>query len=471
MTLPERALATIRKHGLIQPGTRVLAAVSGGADSVALALVLAGLAPSLDFTLAGLAHLHHGLRGADADADEHFVASLAARLGVPLVRARADVAARAADAGESIEAAARRARYAFLDEAAAELGATLVATGHTADDQAETLLMRLMRGAGLQGLSAIRPRQGIVIRPLLDARRVEIERYLRDAGESWREDASNADRAIARNRVRHEIMPALRLAGGEGVVDALARTAGLIHDDSEELERQAIEMARRDVLLDDTGTRLSIAALETAGPALGRRIVRRALEAAAGGRFLSLEHVEAVRSLIKGDSPTSVQVPGAVARRDGAAIRIEAAAADDGAGAFEARLPVPGEVELPDAGLVMSAGHAPLDAAGLAALGALGLGSDIVALQGIDAAFLVVRNRRPGDAIRPLGAPGRRKVQDVFVDRKVARRERDRVPLVVDDRGRILWVVGHTIADEFRVTSPGARVLLLKVRRAVGDYI
>lgn len=471
MSLPERALATIRKHGLIQPGARVLAAVSGGADSVALALVLGGLAPSLGFTLAGLAHLHHGLRGADADADAQHVAALAARLGVPLVTARADVAARAAEVGESIETAARRARYAFLHEAAAELGATLVATGHTADDQAETLLMRLMRGAGLQGLSAIRPRQGIVIRPLLDARRVEIERYLRDAGETWREDASNADRAIARNRVRHEIMPVLKHAGGDGVVGALARTAALIHDDSEELERQAIEMARRDVLLDDTGARLSIAALEAAGPALGRRIVRRALEGAAGGRFLSLEHVEAVRSLIKGDSPTSVQVPGAVARRDGAAITIEAAAADDGAQAFETRLPVPGEVELPGAGLVMSAGHGPIDAAGLAALGALGLGGDTVALQGIDAAFLVVRNRRPGDAIRPLGAPGRRKVQDVFVDRKVARRERDRVPLVVDDRGRILWVVGHTIADEFRVTSPGARVLLLKVRRAVGDYI
>jgi tRNA(Ile)-lysidine synthase len=471
MSLPERALATIRKHGLIQPGTRVIAAVSGGADSVALALVLGQLAPSHGFTLAGLAHLHHGLRGADADVDAQHVAALAARLGVPLVSARTDVAARAAETGESIEAAARRARYAFLDTAASELRADRVATGHTADDQAETLVLRLMRGAGLQGLSAIRPRNGIVIRPLLDARRAEIERYLRDAGETWRDDATNADRAIARNRVRHAIMPALKDAGGDGVVDALARTAALIQDDAEELERQAIEMARRDVLLDDTGRRLRIAALEKAGPALGRRIVRRALEAVAAGRFLSLEHVEAVRSLIKGDSPASVQVPGAVVWRDGAALRIEPSARDVAAGGFEARLPVPGEVALPGAGMVMSAGHGPLGAEGLAAFGALGVKGDTVALQGVEAAELVVRNRRPGDAIRPLGAPGRRKVQDVFVDRKVARQERDRVPLVVDDRGRIIWVVGHTIADEFRVTSPGARVLLLTVRRAVGDYI
>lgn len=472
MPLVERVLATIRKHGLVQPGTRVVAAVSGGADSVALALALGALAPSHDFTLAGLAHLHHGLRGAEADADERHVAALASRLGVPLISARENVAVLAAEAGESVEAAARRARYAFLERAASELGAGVVATGHTADDQAETLMLRLMRGAGLQGLSAIRPRNRNVIRPLLDVRRTEVERYLRESGETWREDASNADRAIARNRVRHEVMPALKQAGGEAVVDALARTAALIQDDAEELERQAIEMARRDVLLDDSGTRLSIPALERAGAALGRRIVRRALEGSAGGRFQSLEHVEAVRSLIRGDSPAAVQVPGAVARREGAAIRIEPDRRLDADGAvFEARLPVPGEVALPVGGLVVSAGHGRVGADSAPPLGPLGATGHQVALQGVDASFLVVRNRRPGDAIRPLGAPGRRKVQDVFVDRKVPRHERDRVPLVVDDRGRILWVVGHTIADEFRVTSPGARVLLLTVRRAVGDYI
>lgn len=380
---------------------------------------------------------------------------------------RADVAALAAESGESIEAAARRARYAFLDAAAARLGAGAIATGHTADDQAETLLLRLMRGAGLPGLSAIRPRNGIVVRPLLDARRAGVEEYLRAAGQAWREDGSNESRAIARNRVRHDVVPALRQAGGDAVVAALARTAALIQDDADELERQAIEMARRDVLLDDTGTRLNIAALEAAGPALGRRIVRRALEGVSGGRFLGLEHVEAVRSLIRGDSPESVQVPGVVARRAGPALELEAPAAGAVEG-FETRLTVPGEVELPAARVVMSAGVGQLDAAALAALGAR---SDAVALQGVEAPFLVVRNRRPGDALRPLGAPGRRKVQDVFVDRKVARRERDRVPLVVDDRGRILWVVGHTIADEFRVTSPGARVLFLTVKRRSGVEI
>lgn len=441
----------------------MLAAVSGGADSVALALVLARVAPELGFTLCGIGHLNHGLRGAAADADEAFVAALASRLGVAFVVDHQDTAARARDEGVSIETAARRLRYAFLDEAAVALNADAIATGHTADDQAETIVMRLMRGAGLRGLSAIRPRNGIVIRPLLDARRAEVEAFLRDAGEPWRDDASNADTAMARNRVRHDVMPALKAAGGEGVIDALARTASLIQDDSDELDRLAIEMAASVVLPDG---RLDVARLAQASPALSRRIVRGALESAAGARFLSLEHVEAVRSLMKGDTRV-IQVPGVRAVREPDAIRLEPL--DDALDPveFEAALAVPGAVEVPEAGLLMSAEVATISKGDLAGMRARG---DAVAVQGVESARLTVRSRRPGDALRPLGGPGRRKLQDMFVDRKIARGERDRVPVVVDDQGRIIWVVGHTIADEFRVTSPEARVLLLKVKRVGGSF-
>lgn len=463
MSLHERVLTTVRKHDLLPAGTRVLAAVSGGADSVALALVLGRLAATgaLDCTLAGLAHLHHGLRGADADADARFVGALAARLGVPCVTGREDVAARAREAGESIETAARRARYAFLDATAASLGATRIATGHTADDQAETLLLRLLRGAGLPGLSGIRPRNGIVIRPLLDAGRADVQAFLQAEGQPWRDDASNADRGIPRNRVRHELMPVLRSIAGPSVTGVLARTAALVRDDADELDRQAIEMARRDVLTDSSGTRMAIAGLDAAGPALGRRIVRAALAAAAGGRFHSLEHVEAVRSLIREDAPSSVQVPGAVARRDGGVIRVDAAPAGARVAPFEAPLEVPGSVALPEAGVTIAAEVGRCGPDDIARLESRG---DRVAVQGVDDAVLSVRSRRPGDTFRPLGAPGRRKVQDLFVDRKLARSERDRVPLVVDGKGRIVWVVGHAIADEFRVTAPGERVLLLNVK-------
>jgi tRNA(Ile)-lysidine synthase len=465
MTLPERVLATIRRHDLIPAGTHVLAAVSGGADSVALAVVLARLAPLHGFTLAGIAHLHHGLRGAEADGDQAFVEALAARLGVPCVTAREDVAARAAEAGESIESAARRVRYGFFDEAASGLGADRIATGHTADDQAETVIMRLMRGAGLHGLSGVRPRNGRVVRPLLETRRAELEAFLREADESWRTDTSNADAAIARNQVRHVALPALTAIGGDGVIDALARTASLIQDDADELDRQAIELSRAVVLADG---RIDIAALGGASPALARRVIRAALEAAAGGRFLSLEHVEAVRSLMNGDAPRRVELPGIVATREAGALRIEPALAARAPRAFEAGLPVPGRATVPEAGLEVSAELGTVSAAELSALRAR---ADAVAVQGVDTAGLTVRSRRPGDAIRPLGAPGRRKLQDLFVDRKIARGDRDRVPLVVDERGRIVWVVGHTIADEFRVTTPRGRVLLLKVSRVAGGFV
>ncbi|HUF24444.1 MAG TPA: tRNA lysidine(34) synthetase TilS [Vicinamibacterales bacterium] len=466
MSLFERVLATTRRHDLIPPGTRVLAAVSGGADSVALALTLARLAPGHGFALAAIAHLHHGLRGPEADEDQRFVEALAARLGVPCLTAREDVAARAAEAGESIETAARRLRYAFLDAAASEARADRIATGHTADDQAETVVMRLMRGAGLHGLSAIRPRNGRVIRPLIEARRSAIEAFLRESGERWRDDASNADIAVARNRVRHEALPALKAIAGDGVVDALARTASLIQDDADELDRLAAELSAAAVLPDGA---LDMAVLAAASPALARRVIRAALEQAADGRFLSLEHVEAVRSLMKQGVARRIQLPGIVASREGGCIRIEPAAAVGRRPApFETSLPVPGSAGVPEAGLVMSAEVGTVTAPELTALRAR---ADAVAVQGVEPGRLTVRSRRPGDALRPLGAPGRRKLQDVLVDKKIGREERDRVPLVVDDRGRIIWVVGHTIADEFRVTSPEASVLLLKVRRAVGGSV
>ena len=445
----------------------MLAAVSGGADSVALAHVLARLAPEHAFTLAGIAHLNHALRGDEADGDEVFARQLALTLGVPFVSRRIDVAAEADASGESLETAARRVRYAFLNDAAAGLDVSHIATGHTADDQAETVLMRLMRGAGLQGLSAIRPRNGNVIRPLLDARRSEIVAFLESIGERWRDDSSNADTGILRNRVRHGVMPALKSAGGEGVVDALARTASLIQDDADEMDRLAIEMSRSIVLSDGS---LKIQGLAEAGAAIGRRVIRTALETAAPGRFLSLEHVEAVRSLINEDAAQAVQLPGVRAVRERECIRIEAETdRDAGPVSFETELPVPGIAEVPESGVVVSAEVGVMAAREVAALDTR---ADMVAVQGVfagEGARLTVRSRRPGDALKPLGGPGRRKLQDVFVDRKIARRERDRVPLVVDASGRIIWVVGHTIADEFRVTSPEARVLLLKVRRVGGS--
>ena len=173
MTLRDQVASTLRRLE-VPRGARVLAAVSGGGDSVYLAQVLADLSARGDVTLAGLAHLNHQLRGTEGDADEAFVADLALALGVPFRATRADVRSLAALRHESLEAAGRRARYRFLADAAADLDAAFIATGHTQDDQAETVLLRLLRGAGTRGLSGVRARRGAVIRPLIDCRRADV---------------------------------------------------------------------------------------------------------------------------------------------------------------------------------------------------------------------------------------------------------------------------------------------------------
>jgi tRNA(Ile)-lysidine synthase len=248
MSLKSSVRRTIRQHALARADTRVLVALSGGADSVSLLHLLRDMERSGDIVVAGAAHLHHGLRGPDADADQAFCRALAERLNVRFVTSRVDVASLAREQKRSIEDAARSARYAFLERAADELGADAIATAHTLDDQAETFLLRLLRGTATRGLGSIRPRVGRVIRPVLEVRRAALRRFLEERGEAFREDATNADVSIPRNRVRHELIPYLESRFSHAAPELLARQAALARDDEDFLRRLAIESARRVVL-------------------------------------------------------------------------------------------------------------------------------------------------------------------------------------------------------------------------------
>ena len=209
MSLIKSVRRTIRRYRLIQPADRVLVALSGGSDSVALLRVLYDMATEDGFELAGAAHLNHQLRGEAADRDEEFCRRLAAALGLPIDVERIDVAALATIGGVSVEHAAHDARYAFFERAAARLNGGLVAVAHTRDDQAETFLLRLLRGAGPRGLGGMHPQSGIVIRPFIETSREEIRNFLRERQVEYCEDASNADRGTPRNRIRHELIPFL----------------------------------------------------------------------------------------------------------------------------------------------------------------------------------------------------------------------------------------------------------------------
>jgi tRNA(Ile)-lysidine synthase len=471
MRLQDSVRRTIRQHALARPGTRVLVALSGGADSVAVLHLLRDLEHEGDLVVVGAAHLNHGLRGADADADEAFCRALAERLNLAFVSARVDVATLAREQKRSIEDAGRSARYAFLERAAAEVGADVIATAHTRDDQAETFLLRLLRGAGTRGLASIQPRRGRVIRPVLDVARTELRNFLAMRGEAYREDATNADVSVPRNRIRHELIPYIQSRFSPAAPELLARQAALARDDEDFLQQLAIESLDRIVLRENgpgESIELDAAALAAAPRALGSRVAHSVLSRLAVARAIGAAHVERLLALAaNGKEGACISFPGQYAQRHGGVIRLVAGrgAPTQGQNSFAFELSIPGEVRWQPDGWSIRAEHlasGPNDRQWAAKGPEVGVSAASVTLP------LGIRSRRPGDRFHPLGAPGVRKLQDFLVDRKVPRAERDALPLVVDGRDRIVWVVGHSVGEDFRVIDPSAGVLLLKVRRLGG---
>jgi tRNA(Ile)-lysidine synthase len=468
--LLDRVRGFIRQHDLAGRDTRVAVALSGGSDSVALAHIIRHLDAAGELRAVGLAHFNHQLRGS-ADRDERFCAELAESFGWPLCVEREDVAARARRERRSLEDAARTARHAFFERARAHFEAGVVALGHTRDDQAETFLLRLLRGAGPRGLAAMHPRSGSIVRPLLSSRRDELRAHLAERRLPYVEDESNADVSIPRNRVRAELLPFLEDRFNPAIVDVLADEADLARETWQWLEVQAEELFRRARGSAGLERTFDMATLTGAPPALRRFVVWRAMTEAACGRPVGFDHVQAVLCLIESGNAGSLDAPGHRVDLRGPDLVLTSrppdsagrpAAEGRGANFFDFPLSIPGEVPLPTVGCVLSAetGSAGvIDADAMASHGQVA-----VVRRDLCSGQLRVRNRRPGDRFRPVGVGGQKKLQDFFVDRKVARQRRDTVPLVVDETDRIVWVAGYGIDEAFRVTDPAQAVLILKLK-------
>jgi tRNA(Ile)-lysidine synthase len=300
----------------------VLVGLSGGSDSVALTHLLLELAENADFTVVALAHLNHQLRPS-AGRDEAFCRDFAGRLGLRIIVETADVKKYAA-AGFSIEDAARRVRYEFLERAAGGALADRIAVGHTQDDQAETFLLKLMRGAGLTGLAGIYPRRGRVIRPLLDVSRADLRAYLTARGEAWVEDETNEDLENPRNRIRHRVLPELDRAAGGSTRGAIARTASLVREDGQWLDEAADLRFGQLVVRTKIGLEIEAGGLEASPGPVRRRVLLRAMRQVAGDREVGLEHVEAVEALLGGPQQGGIDTPGSrVELRPGKLVLIE----------------------------------------------------------------------------------------------------------------------------------------------------
>lgn len=455
----------VKTRGLIRRGEHVLIAVSGGADSVALTYALHYLQRKLDFFIT-VAHLNHGIRGPEASEDARFVAELAWSIGAACHMGEINVPEKAAELGISLEMAAREARYDFLTRIAREVGAQCVATAHTADDQVETIILKLARGAGPQGLSGI-PwattwNNVRIIRPLRGIFRKDIEAFLRAHGLKWREDRTNRDLHHLRNRVRHEILPLLEKWLNIKIREALIRMADIISEENALLDAHARKILKACRLKSKNA--IVVRAVARHAPALRRRVLRLWL-AAAGIPVdaLDFELVEAVHRLLLDERGTrQIALPGGRAAMRRYEKLVLQPQAQLGTNTFSAQVSVPGETILPAVGLRVVAliGKGILRQTG-ARVGEIPAEASID-LDSVGHDHITVRSWRPGDRIQPLGMDGSRKLQDIFVDAKVPRDRRMTIP-VFECRGEIIWIPGYRVARNWAVKDAAGPALHLSV--------
>lgn len=452
---------------MFDPGARLVVGVSGGADSVALLYALHTLARRWALRLV-VAHLHHGIRGQAADDDASFVQQLAWRLGLPCVVEYADVPSRSRRARESIEMAARAERRAFFARVCGAYGAEAVALAHTADDAAETLLLRLLRGSGLAGLGGLAAESRVgpvrVVRPLIDVTRAEVEGFLRAHNLQWREDATNRDLTIPRNRVRHELVPLLERQYQPNIRRVLARTAEAMRSDAALLEPMIHRAFARAARSDGAMSRVALGRMPTA---LRRHVLLRWLRARGVPEpRLDARALARVESLIGAGRGQSDVASGLVARVRGDGLVLEPRAHRVVLPRCES-LTLPGAVRWDEEGLVLRAD--PWTGIVRAPAGPIGRPPAEASIRvPRTGERLEVRTPWPGARIEPIGMRGSVKLQDLFVNDRVPREERAAIPVVACG-DEVVWVPGHRVSRAWAVPSeiaPSIRLRLLREKAA-----
>ncbi len=462
--------------GLIKPDDAVVVGVSGGPDSMALLHVLLDFNRKLDWNLRlHVAHLNHQLRGTEAEKDAAFVQAAADSLALPCTIDTRDVAALAKEDMAGVEVVGRRERYAFFERVCLQVNAKIVAVGHHSDDNAETILQRILRGTGLRGLSGIprsrplTPNSTVrVIRPLLRISRKALEDYLADAGLAYREDRSNASNEPMRNRIRNLILPSIEAEVNPQVREALTRL-GEQAQWVEEYLGETVQRTFETLIISRTDQVLTINvnALSRKSRIVQTEIIRLAYRSfGLGEQDLSFAHlVSAVEVIADPGSGKQTQLPGGMTVEKRYHQLIFSLPSDEPREDIAAEIAVhlPGQTLLPIRRLAIDCTIEDVAAEDIPQLRRRA--RKLEEYVDLDAVHppLVVRTRRPGDRFFPLGAPGSKKLSDFLIGAKVDPQERQRVAVLCDHLGPI-WVIGHRIDDRVKMTALTRKVLHLRAR-------
>ena len=449
----------IRSRNLVTAGDKVLLALSGGADSTALLCLFLEIRSQLDLELA-VAHLNHGLREEESEADAEFVRSLAADYHLPCVVEK--LPPRERPRGGNAEARAREQRYRFLQRTGDSLGAQRIALAHTRNDQAETVLLRLLRGSGSLGLAAIPvSRADRFIRPLLSIEREELRTYLRSRGVGWREDSSNRDLRFARNKVRHELIPWLEKSFNPAIVEVLARTAENLRGDVESLQWLVGDLAGRHADPADARLGWRRSWLNTLPPGLRSQLVRHAFGILDPGKRVLKKQVDAVLELLQDHkSGKSVRIGRMEAAREFDRLLFRELPGPPSVESYRYPLEIPGQVRLRQVGLEFET-YLNQGSSGLPVLDRWEIHLSPQAV----ARGLEVRSWQTGDAYRPLGSLRPRKIKELFLRKRIGLSARAGWP-VVTCGGKIVCAGSFPVAAgaEWHRSSQGALKVVIEER-------
>jgi len=454
----KKVIKTIEKYKLLDKEDRVVAALSGGPDSTALLVALAQISKLLDFSII-VAHYNHGLRGTSSDEDEKYSQELAKKLGLIFVSGKMDQKLR--QKGKSPEDFYRQQRYQFLDKVAEDYNAQKIALGHNIQDQAETVLLNLLRGSGLGGLKGILPmREGKFIRPLIEVSRPEIIAFLSEAGISYCHDSSNQSRVHLRNKIRFELIPYLKEKYNPRIEENLAQMAEILRQDDDYI-RNSVQEALKSTYIQNQSNRISlnIEYIKGLAPTIRSRLFKKILESLNpeknGFSFSNIKALERLAQVTESGKRISLPL-GIEAKREYDSLILERDKICLKQVDYEYPVNIPGIIHVKETNRTISIEKTFRDKIDQHNKNKVYLDLDKIQQP------VILRNRRDGDRFQPLGMKGRQKIKSLFINQKIPRNKRNEVMLLVD-RNSVIWIENIHLSERVKISPQTINILALEI--------